>query len=130
MFKLVVNQSKITLLLHSIVNDACKCLLLIFFNLVDCVPNLLLHLLSCLLVTSNHAFYFLGKGLLCVLELVFLQLVISKHLLDLSCVSLIYFAHVLLKLRVLFVFLHLEIEVSFVVRFHLLLLVTMTFFQL
>jgi hypothetical protein len=51
-------------------------------------------------------------------ELVFFKLVISQHLLDLSRVSLVDFAHVFLELGVLFVFLHLKICVALLIRLH------------
>ena len=67
LFELVVDQSQVTLLFHTVVNNTGQRLFLFFLNLVDGVPNFLLNLLSSLFVTSDHAFYILRQHLLCVL---------------------------------------------------------------
>lgn len=64
------------------------------------------------------------------LELILLHLVVSKHLLYLSGVSLVNFTHVLLELGVLFVLLHLEVQVTLLVCLHLFLLISVPFLKL
>lgn len=60
LLELIIYQSQITLLLHTVVDHTGERLLLVLLNLVNSVPYLLLDLFSCLLMASDHAFYLLG----------------------------------------------------------------------
>lgn len=126
---LVVDQGQVTLLLHAVVDNTLEGKLLVLLVFIYLVPDFLLHLFASLLVTRNHAFNVLGKGLLSVLKFVPLELVVELHLLGLSCVGLKDFRHVLCVLGLLPILLFLQLDVPFLVGLHLLLLVPVSLLE-
>lgn len=77
LIELIIDQSEVTLLLHTVVDSLCQNFFLVLLKLVDGVPDLLLYLLPCLFVLGDHDLDLLGQCFFGGFELIFLELVVT-----------------------------------------------------